>query len=358
MVAQGPSRRQHVIGVCLSLSVAVIWVGSSELIQFIFGKSHFPHPYFLTYLTSSLFGVLLVGFVRKSWRSRWGRSYSAVQNAESDEEAGSDSPSDAKHARKLSVREVAIIAAKIAPLYSGANYLFNSGLGKTSVSSSSSISTLSTLFTLIIGAVAGVEKFSFLKLVACLTAIAGTIIISGVDGKKGKESLIGDALSVASALMFSIYTTVIKFLVPDDDRLDIAMMLAFMGLFTFLIAWPGLPILHYLQWERFELPSGRVFGLLLLNAFIGSVLSDFLWAKSVVLTSPLLGNTGLALTVPLSLLVDSLTGKIVITPQYAFGASLVVIGFVLVNVSLARSRAPTGESVPNGTTSPRIRTAA
>lgn len=344
------------VGVCLSISVAVIWVGSSELIQFIFGKSRFPHPYFLTYMTSSLFGVLLVGFLRKSWRSRFGRSYTAVEATASDEETGPpSSPPTSKHSQKLGIREVAIVAAKIAPLYSGANYLFNSGLSKTSVSSSSSISTLSTLFTLLIGAVAGVEKFSFLKLVACLTAIAGTAIISGVDGKKGRESLIGDALSVAAALMFSIYTTVMKYLIPDDDRLDIAMMLAFMGLFTFLLAWPGLPLLHYLQWERFELPSGRVFGLLLLNAFIGSVLSDFLWAKSVVLTSPLLGNTGLALTVPLSLLVDSLTGKIIITPQYAFGASLVVTGFVLVNVALAKSRTTTGEAIP---TSPQTRTAA
>jgi solute carrier family 35 protein F5 len=41
-----------------------------------------------------------------------------------------------------------------------------------------------------------------------------------------------------------------------------------------------------------------------INGMIGTVLSDVLWAKAIVLTSPLTVNLGMSLTIPLSCLAD------------------------------------------------------
>ena len=65
------------MGVVCIVSVVVLWVGSSELIQLIFdgNKFKFESPLFLTFYSTSLFSVYLLGFVFcKSWR----RSFSGV----------------------------------------------------------------------------------------------------------------------------------------------------------------------------------------------------------------------------------------------------------------------------------------
>ncbi len=172
------------------------------------------------------------------------------------------------------------------------NYVFNVGLSLTSVSSSSTISTLSSLFTLIICVMMGVERFSVAKLVASLITIGGTAIIGRVDGRNSGGSLVGDCLSVVAAFIFALYTTVLKRLVGDESTLDMGMLFAFVGLFACLGGWPGLPILNALNWETFQVPTLRVMSLLLINAAVGSVLSDYLWAKSVVLTTPLVARLG------------------------------------------------------------------
>lgn len=324
-----PTRREHALGITLSILVAHIWVLSSECIQFILGSTDFHKPYFFTYLTTTVFSTLAIGFVRKSWRERLYAPSARLENEYSPVESRAE-------ARQFNARDTARVAAVIAPLYFLANYVFNAALPMTSVASSSTISNLSSLFTLLISAIAGVERFSWLKLLACCITIAGAAIITGVDGKSGH--LFGDALSIFSAFLFGLYTTVLKRNSPNSGVMDMGMMLAFMGLFTTLCAWPVIPLLNVTSVEVFELPSRKSLLLIVVNAAIGSVLSDFLWAKSVVLTTALIGTIALSLTVPLSLLFDSLFKGMRITPAYALGVVLVLSGFVIVNVDLAMKK--------------------
>ena len=41
------------------------------------------------------------------------------------------------------------------------------------------------------------------------------------------------------------------------------------------------------------------------NAFIGTFISDYCWARSVVLNGPLITTLALSLTIPLSMIVSS-----------------------------------------------------
>ena len=58
------------LGLAHIAAVVVLWVGSSELIQLIFDSSmSFESPLFLTFYSTSLFSVYLVGFlICPSWR--------------------------------------------------------------------------------------------------------------------------------------------------------------------------------------------------------------------------------------------------------------------------------------------------
>lgn len=346
-----PTRREHALGIALSITVAFIWVGSSETISYVFGETNFQKPFLFTYISTAVFSVLLLGFLRPSWRALFDIPSIRAQNYVSVDGNTTNSdtvpePGDASRTQhvntgddaKFNVRDVARVSALIAPLYFIANWAFNAGLGMTSVSSSSTFSNLSPLFTLLVSRVLAVEEFSWVKLFASLITLSGAVIILGVDRKSATEHLRGDLLSIFAAFLFGVYTTTLKMNVPNSRAMDLGMMLSFVGLFSTVIAWPIIPLLHVWGWETFELPSKHVAGIMILNALIGSVLSDFLWAKSVVLTSALVGTIALSLTVPLSLIFDVVLQKIKITPMYVLGVVCVLAGFIMVNVELASKR--------------------
>ena len=59
------------LGVLTLLLVDVIWVGSSELTEYIFKEQNFNKPFFSTYLKTSLFMLYLPGFVvHRPWREQ------------------------------------------------------------------------------------------------------------------------------------------------------------------------------------------------------------------------------------------------------------------------------------------------
>jgi len=79
--------------------------------------------------------------------------------------------------------------------------------------------------------------------------------------------------------------------------------------------------------------TGIVVGFIILNGLANSVLSDYLWARAVVLTSPTVATIGVAITIPLAMVSDLLIHGTLPTWLSGFGAFLVILGFVLVNIT-------------------------
>lgn len=68
--------------------------------------------------------------------------------------------------------------------------------------------------------------------------------------------------------------------------------------------------------------------------FIGlldNVLSDYLWAKAVLLTTTTVASAGLTIQVPLAAIVDSVTGNAPSFMDY-IGAAAVMVGFAGINI--------------------------
>ena len=61
--------------------------------------------------------------------------------------------------------------------------------------------------------------------------------------------------------------------------------------------------------ERFALPSRETMLALTLNGLLGSVLSNMLLAKAMLLASPLVATVGLSLSIPLAIAADALRGR-------------------------------------------------
>jgi solute carrier family 35 protein F5 len=79
--------------------------------------------------------------------------------------------------------------------------------------------------------------------------------------------------------------------------------------------------------------TGEVVGFITLNGFSDTVLADYFWARAVILTSPTIATIGMSITIPIALLTDYFIKGVSATWISGLGASLVVIGFVLVNLT-------------------------
>uniref|UniRef100_M4FGY1 EamA domain-containing protein n=1 Tax=Brassica campestris TaxID=3711 RepID=M4FGY1_BRACM len=128
------------------------------------------------------------------------------------------------------------------------------------------------------------------------------------------------------------YTTVT---LPDDDErsgsFSMAQLLGFLGLFNFFIFLPAAIILNFTKRERFNALTLEQFGLVVGKGLLDNVLSDYLWAKAVLLTTTTVATAGLTIQVPLAAIVDRLSGNKPSFTDY-IGAAAVMVGFAGINI--------------------------
>lgn len=359
------SHRRHVLGILLVLSVAVVWVASSELIQIIFvGSDSYDKPFFLTYYSVSLFSILLLGFFKQSWKNTLPNTISMknyfrvrehdISIPEIPLEPLLNNQIPSPNPPILSAHHTFMVSVVLTPIFFLSSWTYNVGLDLTSLSSSATIATLTTLFTFILGFVTGVENFSFPKLFSTILCITGVAIISYADDLSSsgkKDSFMGDAISVLSSFVYAVYTVILKKKFEGRAVMDSNMMLGFLGLLTLLFFWPGVLIMHFSGVETFELPTMKTFWLLTINSVFGTVLTDSLWAMSVQMTTALIATLALSLTVPLSMVLDVFLNSKSFSAFYLLGMVMVLVGFFIVNLYEWRREDDRGEPVEdeNGT---------
>ncbi|GAA5797517.1 hypothetical protein HPULCUR_002905 [Helicostylum pulchrum] len=310
--SQNQPRRRYFAGVLALLAVVLIWVGSS-------------------FVMNSIFADLNV--IMETEARLLGEE--DIEDPDMTIPASTDTS-------KLSTMETVKLSFTFCFLWFFANYTTNASLAYTNVASSTIISSMSGLFTLGIGALFGVEKLSILKIVSVSLSFGGVVIVSYSDQLSKPDSngfaipapLIGDLLALCGAFFYGCYTTILKLKIVDESRIDMPLFFGFVGAFNVLLMWPFFPILHYIGLEEFQLPySISIWMMILLNAFIGTFLSDYLWLLSMLMTSPLVVTLGISLTIPLALVGDVVFKHFMPGLQYAIGATLVVVGFLIVNMA-------------------------
>jgi len=206
----------------------------------------------------------------------------------------------------------------------------------TSVGSNIIISNTASFFTLIIGSFFKIEEFSVGKLLAVFITVSGVAIVSYKDTKISTSTLVGDLLGLFSALCYGAYTVFLKKKIKNEKKANMPLFFGYVGAWIALLLWPLLIILNYIPepyGETFEWPKPAVFRYLLLNGFIGTVISDLLWSLAILLTSPLIATFGLSCSVPLALLTEHFWKGKAYSWIYVLGSVLVISGFLIVNVT-------------------------
>lgn len=372
---------RRTLGIFLLLVTVFLWTASNFLASYIFADNTFSKPYFVTYINTSFFAFSLIpiflrishqhGFsnVKSSAIEYWQGQVHSYNGIKKDDDGSEDenlmSGSQARllvdnerevealdipgetHASEeiLSVPETAKLSLEFSLLWFAANYLVAGCLEYTSVASSTILTSSSSIWTLIFSAIFRVERFSYKKLIGVLASLAGIILISSVDlsGEDNDENrgnfphktqaqiAIGDAMAFGSAIMYGVYTVVMKKRIGNEDRVNMPLFFGLVGLFNVVFLWPGFIILHFTGVEKFELPpSGKIWTIVLLNS-VSSFISDYCWAYAMLLTTPLVVTVGISMTIPLSLI-----GQMILSSQYSsalywVGACIVLLSFLFIN---------------------------
>ncbi|KAK8466576.1 hypothetical protein PHAVU_008G125000 [Phaseolus vulgaris] len=235
---------------------------------------------------------------------------------------------------------VAKVSLLICPVWFLAQLTFNLSLKYTTVTSNTILSSASSLFTFLVSLAFLGERFTWLKLFSVLLCMGGTIIVSLGDSQSGlgtiaSNPLLGDISALLSAGLYAVYITLIGMKLPDNDgksgEASTALFLGYLGLFNVFIFLPFALILNFTKMENFGTLTWKQLGLIIGKGLLDNVLSDYLWAKAVLLTSTTVATAGLTIQVPLAAIVDTLTGN---APRFMdyLGAIAVMIGFTGINI--------------------------
>lgn len=125
----------------------------------------------------------------------------------------------------------------------------------------------------------GGERFTLKKLLGVLASLAGVILISSVDlsGSNDKnrgsfphmsraQIAIGDTFALGSAVLYGVYTIIMKIRIGDEGRVNMPLFFGFVGIFNVLLLWPGFFVLHFTGVETFELPpTKRILAIVLVS---------------------------------------------------------------------------------------------
>ena len=108
------------------------------------------------------------------------------------------------------------------------------------------------------------------------------------------------------------------------------MFFGFVGLFSTLLLWPGLFILHTTEQEPFVLPTAKQWEFLIVNGVIGTVLSELLWLLGCFYTSSLIATLSIGLTIPLSIIADIVWKQKSYHAIFVVGAIPMFISFFII----------------------------
>ncbi|XP_013416447.1 solute carrier family 35 member F5 [Lingula anatina] len=382
-------------GTIILLLVDIIWVASSELTEYLFRNEHYRKPFFSTYVKNSMFMLYLSGFIFwKPWRQQCRRSngissivtedtteqdqlsepkYVPINDRRSGTESDDGSISrsvrfssisevrqlpdhhaeDAVLARlsyaasiraeearqralnRLTIRQVVKLSLIFCIVWFFGNLAYQEALSDTQAGIVNVLSSTSCLFTLVLAAIfpsSSIDRFSLSKLTAVLLSIGGVLLVCWEDKSMEGTIPLGALWALCGAILYAVYTVMLKRKVENEDKVDLPLFFGFVGLFNFIMLWPGFFILHYSKAEVFQWPTKEQWLFLLVNGLIGTVLSDLLWLWGCFLTSSLLATLSLSLTIPLTVLADIIFQEKSYTWRFYVGTFPVFLSFFAVTL--------------------------
>ena len=205
------------------------------------------------------------------------------------------------------------------------------------------------------------EKLKISKMVAVAVAIVGVLVVAYGDqgsAKHGSKSgggaggpdapdsseadhrLVGNLVIGIGSVLYGFYEVLYKKVAcppegtsPGRGVIFANLFGSLMGVFTILVLWIPIPILHFLGWETFELPRGQAAWMLVISTLSNATFSGS-FLVLISLTSPVLSSVAALLTIFLVALCDELLPEPLHNPltlAAIMGGLLIIFAFLLLS---------------------------
>ena len=283
------------------------------------------------------------------------------------------------------------IAIKIAPIWFLSNWLYATSLQWTSIASSTVLASMGSIFSFMFATCSriGDEKVTKGMVLGVLLCFMGGVATTWTDLDvtadehvrlnnvnrhlrhpaakydiseldESVRTLVGDLAGLFSAVGYGLYTNLIRFLCPkDESKMSMQLMFGYIGLLNMLLLLP-IAIWVNVSSVRDEAENQTdaeaddevsssvhtttltwsIFLFLVLKGLLDNVLSDYLWARAVILTSATVASVGVGLTIPMAFFADWFQGNYSGGPGEILGAISVVAGFIFVNIDMFGENPP------------------
>ena len=171
-----------------------------------------------------------------------------------------------------------------------------------------------------------------------LVSLLGFGIIALEDSKNSKgetsdKPVLGDILSLVGAMCYGVYATYLQVKIPSEKEAEFkfSYFLGFVGLLNDIFLLPLIIIFDITGFETFKWPPRETLLLLSINAFFGTLVSDYCWARSVVLLGPLVTTLGITITFPISGIYDKFVNDDEFTVIYFVGSICIFTSFGVIS---------------------------
>lgn len=147
------------------------------------------------------------------------------------------------------------------------------------------------------------------SIVTVILGIAAVSIADAAPAEDGsRHSIFGDGLCLLSAFFYGLYTVILRKELADDEKVSMTLFFGCIGLFNLTLFMPVLMVYHWYHPEILH-QSPNVIGLCVAKGLFDNVLSDYLWARAVLLLGPTLATVGLSLQVPMAIVAEFFVGS-------------------------------------------------
>lgn len=330
-----PDNRRYWLGIFFILGQCIVWILAAVITQSIFHDSEFHSPFCLSYIGMSLMTLLLpikifTDSIGATEQLRVSHTFDSLDLRNSSDGICSEilyRIMNPDHTKIWNHKKHFLAAVLIAPFMFAADWAFNTALSLTSVGSATVlVSTQSIIVYIIASLLLKIESFSWIAFCGVLLSVAGTALTASNDAQEeASGALRGDIVAILASLAYAIYTIQVKWLVPEDETIfSMQLLLGYIGLVCFVPLFPL--FIQYTGNLTFE-----IFGLILIKGSMDFLITDYLLFQSILMTNATIATVGLGLTIPMALVTDyALHGTFELFSL--FGAILVTIGFLLVNL--------------------------
>ena len=195
------------------------------------------------------------------------------------------------------------------------------------------------------------------KSVAVFIAVAGVLVVAYGDTKAPSEDgtsepdasasgrFFGNIVIGIGSVLYGLYEVMYKrFACPPEGVSPQRGMVfantfgACIGLFTLTVLWIPIPILHWLNIERFELPNASTGWLVLLAVLMNATFSGS-FLVLISLTSPVLSSVAALLTIFIVAIVDWMLTGDPLSFAALVGGSMIIVAFLGLSYSTYREMA-------------------